>query len=503
MYNEAETGMENNYDIFLSYRRDGGFETAKHLYDLLTRDGYRVSFDIDTLRSGDFDTGLLQRIDCCTDFIIILDKDVFSRTLDITFNRNRDWLRIELAYALEHGKNIIPVMLSGFMGFPDNLPADIAEICRKNGPKYDKYYFDAFYDRLTEFLYSQPKMAGSNDVNGEDISSLVGSVLKIETDTPCRIFVDGSERCIAKPSETTRLALRGGSYRLRFESIENPADNLEDRTFKIDKDVEEWYTVALLPVRQKRENLEKIRSEQRMPKEKKKSETQCGRYSQFTYLQEKVFDKQLVSFEDNGKWGLRDKETGNEIVPCRYDIIGRISDGTAKVRQGRKWGFIGRTGKEITPCIYDYARDFSNLRAAVRKGSKWGFIDKEGKEIVHFIYDYADDFYGNMAKVKKDGKFGAIGENGNEVVPCIYDEIDKFSSGLTRVKRNGKYGFIDKTGKEITQCIYDEARPFTGISHTTMVRKKNVFGQFGPWITIGANGKIILTDNSRKQGRQV
>ena len=127
----------------------------------------------------------------------------------------------------------------------------------------------------------------------------------------------------------------------------------------------------------------------------------------------------------------------------------------------------------------------------------------EGKEIVHFIYDYADDFYGNMAKVKKEGKFGAVGENGNEVVPCIYDEIDKFSSGLTRVKRNGKYGFIDKTGKEITQCIYDEARPFTGISHTTMVRKKNVFGQFGPWITISANGKIILTDNSRKQGHQV
>ena len=41
------------YDIFISYRRRGGFETAKHLYDLLTKDGYRVSFDIDTLRNGD------------------------------------------------------------------------------------------------------------------------------------------------------------------------------------------------------------------------------------------------------------------------------------------------------------------------------------------------------------------------------------------------------------------------------------------------------------------
>ena len=45
----------NKYDIFISYRREGGYDTAKHLNDLLVRDGYRVSFDIDTLRNGPFD----------------------------------------------------------------------------------------------------------------------------------------------------------------------------------------------------------------------------------------------------------------------------------------------------------------------------------------------------------------------------------------------------------------------------------------------------------------
>ena len=30
--------MEKNYDIFISYRRKGGYETAKHLYDLLTKE---------------------------------------------------------------------------------------------------------------------------------------------------------------------------------------------------------------------------------------------------------------------------------------------------------------------------------------------------------------------------------------------------------------------------------------------------------------------------------
>lgn len=73
------------YDIFISYRRDGGYDTAKHLNDLLVRDGYKVSFDIDTLRSGNFDTQLLERIDQCKDFILIVDQHAFDRTLDPNF----------------------------------------------------------------------------------------------------------------------------------------------------------------------------------------------------------------------------------------------------------------------------------------------------------------------------------------------------------------------------------------------------------------------------------
>ena len=66
------------YDVFISYRRDGGYETAKHLYDLLSREGYSVSFDIDTLRNGNFDTELLKRIDQCKDFILIVNSTAFD-----------------------------------------------------------------------------------------------------------------------------------------------------------------------------------------------------------------------------------------------------------------------------------------------------------------------------------------------------------------------------------------------------------------------------------------
>lgn len=149
------------YDIFISYRREGGYDTAKHLYDLLSRDGYKVSFDIDTLRNGDFDTSLLNRIDESKDFILIIDANAFDRTLDSNFNPKNDWLRQELAYALKKDKNIIPVFLKGVSGFPDNLPIDIRGVVKKNGPEYNRYYFNDFYKALkNRFLLSKPKGRG-------------------------------------------------------------------------------------------------------------------------------------------------------------------------------------------------------------------------------------------------------------------------------------------------------------------------------------------------------
>ena len=144
------------YDVFISYRREGGYDTAKHLNDLLVRDGYNVSFDIDTLRNGDFDTQLLDRIEQCKDFILIVDKHAFDRTLDPTFDPKKDWLRCELAHALKHNKNVIPVFLSEVSSFPENLPEDIAEVAKKNGPEYNKYYFNEFYKQLrSRFLKSK------------------------------------------------------------------------------------------------------------------------------------------------------------------------------------------------------------------------------------------------------------------------------------------------------------------------------------------------------------
>lgn len=175
------------YDIFISYRREGGYDVAKHLYDLLTRDGYKVSFDMDTLRNGDFDTQLLTRVEQCKDFILIVDEHAFDRTIDPTFDPNNDWLRQELIHALKYNKNIIPVFLPPITGFPSGLPDDVVKVTLKNGPKYDRYYFNDFYSKLkSTFLQTKkPRKIGLLTALLIIFSILLGTVLmNINKDKP-------------------------------------------------------------------------------------------------------------------------------------------------------------------------------------------------------------------------------------------------------------------------------------------------------------------------------
>lgn len=138
------------YNVFISYRRDGGEYTAKVLRDKLGELGYNVFFDVEALRSGDFNTKLYSVIDECKDFILVLSPGALDRC-----QNDDDWVRREVEYALERGKNIVPILLRGFK-FPDILPPSMESVRYKNGIEANTEFFDAFIRKLQEFLESKP-----------------------------------------------------------------------------------------------------------------------------------------------------------------------------------------------------------------------------------------------------------------------------------------------------------------------------------------------------------
>ena len=136
--------------IFLSYRRDGGDITAKLISEALKNRGYSTFYDYDALKGGVFDDQIREEIVNCTDMVLVLPKDALVRC-----ENPEDWVRQEIALALKHGKNIIPVMLKGFE-FPETLPDDINEVRYYNGVRFYMEFFDAVIDSIEKKLRSKP-----------------------------------------------------------------------------------------------------------------------------------------------------------------------------------------------------------------------------------------------------------------------------------------------------------------------------------------------------------
>ncbi len=144
--------MNQHYDVFISYRRDGGEYLALNLYERLKDRGFSVFRDVESLRSGNFNTSLYDVLAFCNDVIILLSPNGLDRCV----NEN-DWVRKEIAYAIETGKNIIPIFMPGFE-WPDFLPPDINEVRYMNGLTSTTVYFDEFIEKLMEFLVSSSEI---------------------------------------------------------------------------------------------------------------------------------------------------------------------------------------------------------------------------------------------------------------------------------------------------------------------------------------------------------
>ena len=146
--------MDNGqkYDIFISYRREGGQETAVLFYERLTQLGYRVAYDIESLRSGVFDEQILEIIRSCKDVIVVLGPGALDRCVNPD-----DWVRQEVACALANGKNIVPLLLRGFTFPPaESLPEDVRDLSRYNGVGASMEHFDSTFERVRGRLVSRP-----------------------------------------------------------------------------------------------------------------------------------------------------------------------------------------------------------------------------------------------------------------------------------------------------------------------------------------------------------
>lgn len=114
--------MASKYDIFISYRRDGGAQYARILQLMLTQRGYRVFLDYDELKDGVFSNHIKEAIADAPIFMLVLSAGALERCTN-----EGDWLRQEIMLAAQKNKHIIPVNPDNtFDGIPDGVPSEVA-----------------------------------------------------------------------------------------------------------------------------------------------------------------------------------------------------------------------------------------------------------------------------------------------------------------------------------------------------------------------------------------
>ena len=193
-----------DYDVFISYRRDGGDSFAMILKNELKDRGLKVFHDIESLRSGDFNKQLYTEIEKSRKFVLVLPPNALDRCV----NEN-DWVRLEIEHAIKSGKDIIPIMMRGFV-FPENLPAPLDRIANYQGlePRMD-HTFDASMDYLVSLI---------NDNNNETLlADVTFDIRQVRTFASC-----GNESTVFKikksaDGQSVKLIVNFEKTRLRDE----------------------------------------------------------------------------------------------------------------------------------------------------------------------------------------------------------------------------------------------------------------------------------------------
>lgn len=144
---------ESKYDIFISYRRQGGAVKAELVKDELIKRGFRESrifLDTRSLTSGNYLETILNAVKESDNFVVVITKGCFEQ-----LPTDSTWVR-EIEYAIELHKNVVPLYFDGITGIkPDEIPSCIQKLAFENAVLYVHPYADASFDRLASRLPKQ------------------------------------------------------------------------------------------------------------------------------------------------------------------------------------------------------------------------------------------------------------------------------------------------------------------------------------------------------------
>ena len=132
-----------NYDIFISYRREGG---PRNCQDDKTCSG-SPWIDYNSLRDGVFNEAIIAAIQNCKDFILVLSDGAMDRC-----SNEDDWVAREIRTAITSGCKIIPVKVNqGDWSWPADFPKDLSIL---GSIQFTTLLTNEYFDSSIQYIFS-------------------------------------------------------------------------------------------------------------------------------------------------------------------------------------------------------------------------------------------------------------------------------------------------------------------------------------------------------------
>lgn len=214
------------YDIFISYRREGGKEIARIIKAELEKMGFSVFLDFDELNDGHFEKYIIRAIDSSSVFMLILSPNALDLCID-----EDDWVRKEIEYAIKKDCHIVPINPDQkFNGYPNVLP----ETIQKELPNH----------QISDLMLGQLfKVSLSKLVEERILPHLHNTtLLHIKTDTDCIVTKYGKEVLQLEAGTTGEIKLTHGKYLLDFICKRNP-NRHKEVLYETNNNVEDFLNI--------------------------------------------------------------------------------------------------------------------------------------------------------------------------------------------------------------------------------------------------------------------
>jgi uracil-DNA glycosylase family 4 len=177
--------------IFINYRRLDSEGYVGRLFDHLTRhfDAGDVFMDVDSIPPGaDFVAALDAAVAACDVFIAVIGPQWLSITDETGTRRLDNWndfVRVEIASALEQGKMVIPVLVGqAKMPAPSALPDVLAPLSRRNAIELSHHRFGYDAEKLIHAIkaYAPPNPLNKPKANAESLAQKAEAIKAVRLD---------------------------------------------------------------------------------------------------------------------------------------------------------------------------------------------------------------------------------------------------------------------------------------------------------------------------------